>query len=70
MNEGFSLDFLPPTVKNAVAMTWKLSIRYLWLDCLCIIRHNVDDKTAEINNMGNIYKYATTIIAVETTASV
>ncbi|RWA08953.1 hypothetical protein EKO27_g6147 [Xylaria grammica] len=61
---GTPLSVLPSTVRDAVLTTRRLGFRYLWIDALCIIQDNEDDKKREIGKMGQIYRNATiTIVA-------
>ncbi|KAH9211176.1 heterokaryon incompatibility protein-domain-containing protein [Leptodontidium sp. 2 PMI_412] len=60
-------DGLPKTVRDAITLTRKLRIRYLWVDCLCIIQG--DDPAAlldwqnESSKMHDIYGAAFLTIA-------
>jgi len=56
------LEKLPITILNAVEVTRKLGIKYLWVDPLCIIQDSVTDKRRKIECMGIIYKNATVTI--------
>lgn len=38
-----SMGILPPTFRDAVVLTGALNIRYLWIDCLCIIQDDIGD---------------------------
>jgi hypothetical protein len=61
-----SIDFeaLSPTIKDAITITRRLRLRYIWIDALCIIQDSAEDKMKEIANMANIYENATvTLIA-------
>jgi hypothetical protein len=53
--EGISLDDLLPAYREAVAVTRGLGLRYLWIDSLCIVQDDQDDKDNQIANMGNVY---------------
>ena len=55
---GFSHDDLPQTLQDAVRVTKELGIQYLWVDSLCIIQDNEEDKTHQISNMVEVYKNA------------
>ena len=64
MVQGISLDRLPQTIQDAIKVTRRLGIRFLWIDALCIIQEGDDsDKLAEVNAMGQVYKNATITIA-------
>ncbi|KAH8723805.1 heterokaryon incompatibility protein-domain-containing protein [Phaeosphaeriaceae sp. PMI808] len=60
------LDFddLPQTIKDAIEVTRSLSIKYLWVDTLCIVQDDEADKTREMGLMAQIYGNAhLTIVA-------
>ncbi|KAF2496512.1 hypothetical protein BU16DRAFT_460375, partial [Lophium mytilinum] len=50
------LDSMPPNFCDAVLVTRKLKIRYLWIDSLCIIQDSPDDWDAESAKMCHIYR--------------
>lgn len=60
---GMRLADMPKTIQDAVAVTRKLNIRYLWIDALCIIQDSSADWKQEARNMGAIYMNATCTIA-------
>jgi hypothetical protein len=62
-----SLDL---TIQDAISMTRKLGFHYLWVDSLCIIQDDADDKEKEIQVMDEIYRNATLTIAAAATKSV
>ncbi|TVY16589.1 hypothetical protein LARI1_G006171 [Lachnellula arida] len=58
------LQKLPKTIEDAVITTHKLGIRFLWVDSLCIIQDDDEDKGREIPEMPKIYgNSSVTIIA-------
>ncbi|KAI0006807.1 heterokaryon incompatibility protein-domain-containing protein [Xylariaceae sp. FL0662B] len=62
--DGIELSALPQTLQDAVLATRRLGFRYLWVDAICIIQDNDEDKMREIGRMGKIYRNATvTIVA-------
>jgi hypothetical protein len=65
-----SFKDLPATVKDAITVVSKLGIRRLWVDCLCIIQDDNDDKAREIAQMPLIYSQATVMIAASHAKSV
>jgi len=64
MVRGIALTILPRTILDAITVTRKLGMRFLWVDSLCIIQDSAEDKIHEISEMGDIYKNANiTIVA-------
>ena len=62
--EELDLSNLPLTFRHAVSTTQNLSIRYLWIDALCIIQDSEEDKLWEMARMKDIYaSSALTIVA-------
>lgn len=53
--EGFSLEEVPKTFRDAILVTHTLGIRYLWLDSLCIIQDDISDWKVESSRMGDVY---------------
>jgi hypothetical protein len=54
----FSFQSLPKTIQDAITVTRRLSIKYLWVDALCIIQDSAIDKQEQIHIMGDIYANA------------
>ncbi|CAN9083409.1 unnamed protein product [Alternaria alternata] len=55
---------IPQTVSDAMCVTLKLGMRYLWVDRHCIDQENREEKHDAIRNMDSIYREAfVTIIA-------
>jgi hypothetical protein len=61
---------LPKTIQDAIKVTKKLGIRYLWVDAFCIVQDSPKDLAKEIDAMGTIYNQATITIAAIGAASV
>ena len=49
------LSSLPPSFRDAVQVTRRLGIRYLWIDALCIVQDSPQDWEAECARMGRVY---------------
>ncbi|KAG9224592.1 hypothetical protein CCMSSC00406_0002257 [Pleurotus cornucopiae] len=61
---GIASHFIPQTISDAIEVTNKLGLRYLWVDALCIIQDSDEDKSRELANMAHIYSHAyLTIVA-------
>jgi len=54
---------LPRTIEDAIRISRKLGIRYLWIDAFCIIQDSENDKKEQLNIMGDIYHGAYITIA-------
>jgi hypothetical protein len=63
LKEGIAISFLPKTFQDAIKITRRLGIRYLWIDCLCIVQDDAADWEAEAANMAAIYQNAYVTIA-------
>ena len=56
---------IPVTFQDAMTLTHRLGIRYIWIDAVCIIQDSVDDWRCESSKMGNIYQNAYLVIAAD-----
>ena len=57
------LSTLPASFRDAVLVTRKLGIHYLWIDALCIIQDSAADWEAECARMSSVYCDSTLTIA-------
>jgi hypothetical protein len=62
--KGIPMSELHKTIAEAVIVTRRLKIPYLWIDALCIIQNDKVDFAHEVNNMGVIYSSAYVTLAV------
>jgi hypothetical protein len=71
MTPGIPLALLSQTIQDAVEVTRRLGIKYLWVDALCIIQEQPDkaDWTIESAKMGLIYANAYLTIAATSASS-
>ncbi|KAE8361379.1 heterokaryon incompatibility protein-domain-containing protein [Aspergillus caelatus] len=53
--KGIKLDDLPANFRDAISITRRLGIQYLWIDALCIIQDSQADWAQESMKMGYIY---------------
>lgn len=63
---SLSVDVLPNIVEDALQVTKGLAEQYLWVDSLCIIQDNEEDKDEFISQMDSIYALATVVIVAAT----
>ncbi|KAF7525329.1 hypothetical protein G7054_g11130 [Neopestalotiopsis clavispora] len=61
--DGIDFEKLPKTLQDAVIVTRKIGIRYLWIDSLCIIQGDNSDWTTESAKMTEVYQNAYLVIA-------
>ncbi|KAL8787481.1 MAG: hypothetical protein Q9195_007728 [Heterodermia aff. obscurata] len=70
MRESISMSTLPHTIRDAVEVTRRLGVRYLWVDSLCIVQDDREDKTREISQMRQIYSNAYCTISAASVSKV
>ncbi|KAI1781323.1 hypothetical protein F4818DRAFT_436516 [Hypoxylon cercidicola] len=56
LKEGIAVPFLPKTFQDAISITRCLGIKYLWIDCLCIIRDDPYDWEREASATSQAYR--------------
>ncbi len=56
---------LPQSFRDAIAITRKLGLDYLWIDSLCIVQDSEVDWISESAKMGDIYEYAAVTLIAE-----
>jgi hypothetical protein len=52
---GFAVSTLKPAFRDMATLTWKLGLRLMWIDCMCIIQNDVQDWKKESASMGKVY---------------
>lgn len=63
--KGIPLLDVPLTFRDAILVTRKLGIDYLWIDSLCIIQNDQEDWAREAARMCSVYQYATLTISAD-----
>lgn len=59
-----ALGSVPKTVRDAMSLVRALKVKYLWVDCLCIVQDDNESKQKHLRSMGLIYAHSFfTIIA-------
>lgn len=54
---------LPANFIHAISITRSLGLKYLWIDCLCIIQNSREDWDIESKRMGDVYHDAVVTLA-------
>ncbi|RMZ73214.1 heterokaryon incompatibility [Pyrenophora seminiperda CCB06] len=67
---GIDTSALPKTLSDAVYVARYLGLQYLWIDSLCIIQDDWQDKMHQIPRMPNIYQGCELVIAAQSAANV
>lgn len=63
--KSIRLSALPRTIHDAVVVTRKIGLEYLWVDAFCIIQDSEQDKVKEVAKMGQIYQNAMVTITAD-----
>jgi hypothetical protein len=61
--QKISFETLPKTIKDAIIVTRKLKYKYLWVDALCIVQDNEEDRAQEVSKMSQVYTGASLTIS-------
>ena len=54
---------LPKTIRDVIALTRQLGEKFLWVDSLCIVQDNYEEKEEHLSCMGSIYANAYVTVA-------
>jgi len=52
---GIAVSTLKPTFDDMADLTWRLGVRLMWIDCMCIIQDDIQDWRDESALMGKVY---------------
>ncbi|KAK4459174.1 heterokaryon incompatibility protein-domain-containing protein [Cladorrhinum samala] len=63
--DGMPLDRFPPTFYDAIRVARALGLRYLWIDCLCIVQDSPADWARESSRMALLYTDACITLAAD-----
>ena len=70
MYKNVSAVALPRTLQDAILVTVALGLRYLWIDCICIVQDDEDDLARELASIPLIYQRAWVTISASTAENV
>jgi hypothetical protein len=68
--DGIMFSRLPKTLQDAMIATFKLGLRYIWIDCLCILQDDDEDLAREISKMAQTFQQAAVTISAASSRSV
>ncbi|KAI0846463.1 HET-domain-containing protein [Daldinia vernicosa] len=51
-----AVDHLPKTLKDAIYIAYRLGVRYIWIDRLCIYQDSPEDWRREAGSMQDVYR--------------
>ena len=69
INNGIPRDELPPCFQDAIDVTEKLGIPYIWIDSLCIIQDDAVDCPTEAGSMDRVYSNSFVNLSATATSS-
>ena len=67
--KGIAWDMLPHGYRDAISLTRRLGIRYIWIDSLCIVQDDEDDWREQAAQMATIFQGAYVTIAATSATS-
>ncbi|KAI1425069.1 heterokaryon incompatibility protein-domain-containing protein [Xylaria sp. FL1777] len=59
----------PQTIKDAIMVTRALKVKYVWIDAICIVQDDPEDKAVEISRMTDIYNLSYVTISASTAST-
>lgn len=62
--QGIPFHDLPNTVVDAIHLCFKLGLRFLWVDRLCIVQDDISDWSLEASKMCDVYSRSALTISV------
>ncbi|KAH7009334.1 heterokaryon incompatibility protein-domain-containing protein [Macrophomina phaseolina] len=67
--KGIPLNIMPKNFRDAILVTRRLGLQYLWIDSLCIIQDSVEDWRREAAMMDQVYIHAYVTLAATSTST-
>ena len=69
LRSGVKTQHLPRTIQDAIHLTQRLGLRWLWIDSLCIIQDSLEDWAQEAARMCDVYQNCFLCIAASGASS-
>ncbi|MCJ1350539.1 MAG: hypothetical protein MMC33_000520 [Icmadophila ericetorum] len=63
--QNIRYSHLPQTFRNAIEVTRRLDVEYLWIDSLCIIQDSMEDWVSEAAHMALVYENSYVTVAAD-----
>ncbi|KAJ1709085.1 hypothetical protein NYO67_8746 [Aspergillus flavus] len=63
LQRSLPVDSLPRTYRQAIEVTRQLSVRYIWIDSLCIVQDDSEDWKRESQKMADVFEKCICVIA-------
>ncbi|KAI0437425.1 HET-domain-containing protein [Xylaria telfairii] len=59
-------DKIPATIRDAIELVRRMGLEYLWVDAMCLVQDDIEEKVVGINAMSMIYEHSYfTVIAAD-----
>ncbi|KAI1440433.1 HET-domain-containing protein [Annulohypoxylon stygium] len=68
LGNGIPVAQLPKSLRDAAWFTHEIGLKYIWIDALCIIQDDIEDKIHEISRMELYYGQSTVTICAASAA--
>ncbi|RSL64888.1 hypothetical protein CEP53_003891 [Fusarium sp. AF-6] len=68
--DGIDFGELPKTLQDAIISTHRLGIQYIWIDSLCIVQDDNNEKVQDITQMGEVCSQAYITLSASSAANV
>ncbi|OTA65273.1 HET-domain-containing protein [Hypoxylon sp. EC38] len=68
LGDGIPISQLPKTLRDAAWLTNEIGLDYLWIDALCVVQDDIEDKHHEIPRMELYYGHSTVTICAASAA--
>ena len=66
--ESLPTKCLSRTIQDAISVTRRMGMKYLWVDALCIVQNSAEDKIIELSKMRSVFQNASVTIVAASSA--